>query len=793
MPTRRPTADRRRSLLRRTIAALTASRPRLETGGTLTLVAASADIVATDITPNAASDDTQTTPGFTLNAYSGGVMYPLLAGVEWRGPVVVDISGIETDGVVPVHREHNPDRPVGHATVSLNSGRITAEGLFSVPGEDTDTVLTAGRRGFPWKASIGLGDMRYQRITAGNRVTVNGRQFDGPILVVRAARLNEISFVTIGGDSQTSAAVAASFAPGVSDMNFAAWVQSLGIQLNTLSASAVTQLRTSYNALLASGSLADDGGSVATLDPGDDDDNANISGSASDPGDSGGDGGGDGAGGDNVAPAPGDGGDDNGSLTATRGNSPGLTAGSNRDLLTAMRTAAAAEEGRITAIRAIGERFGDPAMADGQSLVAHAITEGLSVQQATLMARRLSRPAAPAIHTTSVAQRGTTETLQAAIMLRAGRAIDTRLTAGAGSASPAWLARPVNDPDRQRIMDGAQEFRDHSMIELIHTSLQASGHNVPSARNRHAVLQAGFSTNAVSAIFTQSVGAIALMAYAEAADFSLGWCSEQDALNLVETDRPRMVAAPDLTLHETDGESDHVSRAATNEKVKVDRYSRQAAIDEIDFINDNFGLLAETPRDFGRAAARLRPNMVAAVMLANANLAATGRALFNTTDISLIASNALSQANLQKARAALAKRRDGDANLNLQASHLIVPSDLGDLAIQLTQSAVITNDSGAGGMNPTYMRNIQPRDEGRLATGVTDPKTGASLAGSLTSWYLVAADAHTIEVQYLQGTGRVPIVVVEQLPGGKFGLSIVVKHFIGAKALDFRGMVRNDA
>jgi len=34
------------------------------------------------------------------------------------------------------------------------------------------------------------------------------------------------------------------------------------------------------------------------------------------------------------------------------------------------------------------------------------------------------------------------------------------------------------------------------------------------------------------------------------------------------------------------------------------------------------------------------------------------------------------------------------------------------------------------------------------------------------------------------------VVVVTQLTGGKFGLNITVKHFVGAKALDWRAMMR---
>jgi hypothetical protein len=393
----------------------------------------------------------------------------------------------------------------------------------------------------------------------------------------------------------------------------------------------------------------------------------------------------------------------------------------------------------------------------------------------------------PAIHTTSPAERGSIEALQAGIFLRANRAIDRVVPSH--HMVPGWQSRPVNDPERQRIMDQAQEFRDMTMMETVACALRANGHSVPSGRNHHATLQAAFSTGSVSALYEQTIGSMAIQAYQESGDFSQGWTTTNEELNLEEHSRPRLESAPDLTIQPETGTADSTGRSAVAEKVKVDRFSRQAEIDEIAFINDNFSLLRQTPVDFGRAAARLRPTLVASVLLANAAMSDTV-ALFHAGHLNLITGSALSQANLQKARAQLGKQKDGDASLNLPATHLIVPTDLGDLALQLTRSALISNDSGAGSLNSLATRNITPIEEARLANGVVDPRTKTTLGGSLTTWYLVSAEGHTIEVQFLAGTGQVPVVVVTQLTGGKFGLNITVKHFVGAKALDWRAMMR---
>lgn len=386
------------------------------------------------------------------------------------------------------------------------------------------------------------------------------------------------------------------------------------------------------------------------------------------------------------------------------------------------------------------------------------------------------------------------ESLQAGLLMRAGVALDApSLNANAiRHRMPEWLRAGVNDPTRQRIMDNAHEFRDLSMLEAAHMALASTGAHVPS--NRIEMLHAAFGSGAVANLFGATIGARMLASYAEISDFSLGWTQEAENPDMEEHDRNRMVAAGDLTLHPPGGEADYATRSNVAEKTKVDRFSRQYPIDEADMMSDNFDRLSQTPRDFGLAAGRMRPNVVAAVILANANLAQTGRALFNGTDLSDIGTGkALARATLSEAIATLGLRRDGDASLNLQATHLLVPPALQDLAVQLLESNAVMVDAGAGSKNVLARYNITPVSEARLQNGLVDPVTRTSLSGSASNWILVSAEANTIEVTFLQGAGRVPIVTTEQLTGGKFGINVTVRHYVGAKALEFRGFVRGRA
>jgi len=51
--------------------------------------------------------------------------------------------------------------------------------------------------------------MRHQRVPADQSVTVNGQVFNGPIRIVKASKLREVSFVTLGADDATSVSIAA--------------------------------------------------------------------------------------------------------------------------------------------------------------------------------------------------------------------------------------------------------------------------------------------------------------------------------------------------------------------------------------------------------------------------------------------------------------------------------------------------------------------------------------------------------------------------------------------------------
>ncbi len=146
-------------------------------------------------------------PRFSMVAYTGGTMK--IAG--WRFPVVVDLAGLSIPTQSrPIRFGHDMASGVGHTDqIRIDGGKLLAAGVVSRDTPAAKEIVVSARNGFPWQASIGASVDEFHFVKDGQEATVNGRQFSGPVNVVRKATLGEISFVDLGADGQTSALVAA--------------------------------------------------------------------------------------------------------------------------------------------------------------------------------------------------------------------------------------------------------------------------------------------------------------------------------------------------------------------------------------------------------------------------------------------------------------------------------------------------------------------------------------------------------------------------------------------------------
>lgn len=181
---------------------------------------------------------------FSMTAYTGGAMR---VGFGW--PVVVDLSGMAVASQsLPILKDHDASHIVAHSTeISLSAQRIKVAGIMSGVGVAAQEVAALAGNGFPWQASIGASIERMEFIDRGEKVTVNGKSFEGPVYVARKSTLGEVSFVAMGADSATSARVAAS-RKGEQEMEFTKWLEAKGFNAAELGDTQTSTLKAAYDA-----------------------------------------------------------------------------------------------------------------------------------------------------------------------------------------------------------------------------------------------------------------------------------------------------------------------------------------------------------------------------------------------------------------------------------------------------------------------------------------------------------------------------------------------------------------
>lgn len=456
----------------------------------------------------------------------------------------------------------------------------------------------------------------------------------------------------------------------------------------------------------------------------------------------------------------------------------------------------AAERTRINAIRALATAE------TPNELIERAINENMTPDQtATLILRhereQLQTRTAPfAVHSRSHERDCTQQALAAGLMLRVGtRVIDP-------SAPESVRA------EQQRAAEMGERYRDISLVDLCREACRISQARDPMSGaepfGRDSWIRAGVSTPSLSYVFTTSVNARLLAAYEEYPDTTAGWVREADVPDFKTNDRIALGKIGGLEKHKRGGTATHTGFTDSKESYKIARYSRQLVIDEQDIIDDALGAFTDQPMEMGMAAARLRPDLVYALLLANGVLS-DNVALFHSTHANYDATGALNTTNLKAGVTKMGKQTETDAdgktvNLNLVPRYLIVPQDLQFTAKELLQSSniIIAGTAGSvterGNANTLTDLNLQLRVDNRIGVaGVTDPNTGTAYAGTAANWFLSAdpISGRTIEVGYLAGGGRRPQLRRFVLDRGQWGVGFDIKMDIGAKALGAKGLYKS--
>ena len=492
---------------------------------------------------------------FSMVAYTGGPM--VLAG--WPHPVVVDLAGLQVAGgglkSRPILKDHNRSLIVGHTdAVKVEGSQLLVSGVISGAGPVAREIIESSRNGFPWQASLGAvaGQMEY--VPKGRKASANGREFEGPVLIARRSTLGEVSFVALGADDNTSAAVAAGAAHRVKedDMTFEQWLEAKGFDPASLTDTQKTNLQALFEADATAAGSTD-------ADP-------------------------DGSGG----------------------------AGESTDVIARIRAETVAETRRIAEIRRICAAGGGR----HAEIEAKAIAEGWDADRTELAVLRADRPtiAAGGIRgDKDHAHAG--RALEAALCLSAGLpekqvgqwydektmnlAVGRDLR-GAGLHTLIYeTIRAVGEHVRPGRVDN----------ETIRAAFSAERRLIQAA--------GGFSTISLSGILSNVANKTMLAAYTAVESVVGFFCAETDVNDFKEVTRYRLTGNGVFEKVGPDGELKHAGLSEQAYTNKVETYGRMIVLNRQMMINDDLGAFLQIPRIIGRMSALKREEAVFELLLAN--------------------------------------------------------------------------------------------------------------------------------------------------------------------------------
>lgn len=130
------------------------------------------------------------------------------------GKVVHDLAGMRLHkDRLPIDYVHDDKEVIGYANrFDVESGDLEVSGAL-VPYRDNDRaseIVHKSREGVPYEASINFGGdgIAIEEFKPGELVNVNGREFAGPVTVIRQWPLRGIAICPYGADANTSTSFA---------------------------------------------------------------------------------------------------------------------------------------------------------------------------------------------------------------------------------------------------------------------------------------------------------------------------------------------------------------------------------------------------------------------------------------------------------------------------------------------------------------------------------------------------------------------------------------------------------
>lgn len=184
----------------------------------------------------------------------------------WEYPLVIDISGMLIPSTVPLltNHENRTASRIGVVTPKVEANTITIEGEITSSNGTATGIIEQASAGAAWQLSIGAVAEVKEMVATGTRM-INGILHQAPFIHVKKSTLREVSVVAIGADANTEMKIAAAYFVGAdsifstgkldiekeSNMDFEAYVKSLGVDLEKVNDEQKKKLEAAWKADIA--------------------------------------------------------------------------------------------------------------------------------------------------------------------------------------------------------------------------------------------------------------------------------------------------------------------------------------------------------------------------------------------------------------------------------------------------------------------------------------------------------------------------------------------------------------
>lgn len=325
-----------------------------------------------------------------------------------------------------------------------------------------------------------------------------------------------------------------------------------------------------------------------------------------------------------------------------------------------------------------------------------------------------------------------------------------------------------------KLNDGGRQYRSLSLLEIAREFLEAHGTRTRELSRVEIAGRALHTTSDFPLLLANVAGKTLRQAYEAAPQTFRPIVRVVEVPDFKLVSRVQLGDAPSLEKVNESGEFKSGTISEGREQYKIATYGKTLGISRQVIINDDLGAFTRIPELFGRAAADLESDLVWGIVTANAAMA-DGDALFHANHKNMSGAGAISVTTLGAARVKLRSQTGLNGRLlNLEGRFLVVPAALETIAQQYVRV-----------VNPESSSNVNPFQG--LYVPVVEPRLDAN---SATIWYLFAdpSQIDTIELAYLQGQQG---VFMETRQGFEVdGMEIKCRLDVGAKAIDWRGMVK---